>query len=109
MAKRGEIELEDLDPMSDEVAAANGVEIRVHREPDGTRSSVIVPRSVARLDPRQAGMVSDLQRHALLLQQVRGLIEANVLDARDLGVSWAVIGWTLGTTESAARKRWGDS
>jgi len=109
MAKRGQVELEDMHPMMDEEAAAKGVTVRVVTNSDGVRSAVLVPVAFARLSQEAVEVVADLQRKALQLQAIREEIEALVIEARDVGASWAVIGWSVGTTESAARKRWGES
>jgi hypothetical protein len=108
MGKRREVPLEDLEPMGDEEAARGGVEIRVTTGPDGRRSGVLVPRAFARLSEEGSEVVADLQREALALQETRRRIEALVMEAREVGASWSVIGWSLGTTGDAARQRWGE-
>jgi len=109
MAKRGQVPVEDLHPMRDEVAAAKGVSVRVVTDSTGKRSAVLVPVAFARLSQEAVEVVADLQREALRLQEIRERVEALVIESRDVGASWAVIGWSVGTSESAARKRWGQS
>ena len=109
MAKRGQVPVEDMHPMRDEVAAAKGVSVRVVTDSAGKRSAVLVPVAFARLSQEAVEVVADLQREALRLQEIRERVEALVIESRDVGASWAVIGWSVGTSESAARKRWGQS
>ena len=109
MAKRGQVPLEDMHPMEDEKAAAKGVTVRVVTDSNGVRSAVLVPVAFARLSQEAVEVVADLQRSALELRALRDRVEALVIEARDAGASWAVIGWSVGTTGDAANKRWGAS
>lgn len=106
MGKRKQVPLEDLRPMSDEVAYAGGVQVRIRTGHDGERTTVIVPRAFARLSQEATEVVSDLQRKALQLQEIREQVEELVLVAREVGASWDVIGWSVGTTGRAAHQRW---
>ena len=106
MAKRGQVPLEDLRPMTYEVAYADGVQVRMGKGRDGGRTTVIVPRAVARLSQEASEVVSDLQGKAFQLQEIREQVEDLVVIAREVGVSWDVIGWSVGTTGQAARQRW---
>ena len=108
MGRPKQVPLEDLDPMSDEVAARDGVEVRVATSADGKRSAVIVPRAFARLSQEGMEVVADLQAKALLLRDIGDEIEALVVESRAAGASWDVIGWSIGTTGSSAHKRWAD-
>jgi len=109
MGKRREVALEDLEPMSDGKAAAQGVQMRVVTWPDGERSAVLVPVAFSRLSQEAVEVVADLQRKTLALHEIGDQVRALVMEAREVGASWAVIGWSVGTSESAARKRWGES
>jgi len=109
MGKIREVLLEDLNPMSDEVAYADGVQVRTSTGHDGGRVAVIVPRAFARLSGEAAEVVSELQRKALGMREIRDQVEALVMEAREVGASWDVIGWSVGTTGDAARKRWSES
>lgn len=82
------------------------VEVRV-AEVDGRRMAVMVPRSVQRLGAEQTEVVHAMQRRALEAARIRNELEALALEARELGVPWTAIGWSVGTTPQAARKRWG--
>jgi hypothetical protein len=66
----------------------------------------IPPAGVARLGPDAVALVSALQRSVIerreLLRKMDGLVE----ELRELGVSWNVIGWSVGTSAEAARQRW---
>ena len=106
MGKRKQVALEDLEPMGDEVASRNGVQVRTATAADGHRSTVIVPRAFARLSQEGMEVVADLQREALALRDIRDRVEALVIESREAGASWDVIGWSVGTTGDAARKRW---
>jgi hypothetical protein len=108
MGKLRQVPLEDLNPMSDEAAYSKGVQVRVATAADGKRSAVIVPRAFARLSPEGMEVVSDLQRESLRLHEIRERVEALVIEARGAGASWAVIGWSVGTTGDSARQRWGE-
>lgn len=65
------------------------------------------PRAVSRLGADQREALDRLVRQAREIERQRALLDATVRKARDQGVSWAVIGWALGTTGEAARQRWG--
>jgi hypothetical protein len=107
MAKRGYVPLEDLEPMGDGEAASRGVQVRTVTDTEGRRSAVLVPVAFARLSQEGVEVVADLQRKALLLQEIREDIEALVVEARTVGASWDVIGWSVGTSGQASRQRWG--
>jgi hypothetical protein len=100
--------LEDLDPMSDMRAVGEGVQVRTHTGSDGKKSVSIQPRAFARLSEEGHEVMADLQRTAFELQEIREKLEALVIEARNVGASWALIGWSLGTSGDAARQRWGD-
>ena len=107
--KLRQVPLEDLNPMSDEVAYADGVQVRMGTGRDGAKTTVIVPRAFARLSQEATEVVAELQRKALQLHQIREQVEELVAIAREVGASWAVIGWSVGTTGDAARQRWSES
>ncbi len=66
----------------------------------------IPPAGMDRLGSEAVARVSALQHAVMarreLLRQVDGLVE----ELRELGVSWNVIGWSVGTSSEAARQRW---
>jgi len=106
MGRRKQVPLEDLRPMTDKAAYADGVQVRMGKGRDGERTTVIVPRAFARLSQEGTEVVSDLQRKAFQLQEIREQVEELVVIAREVGASWDVIGWSVGTTGQAARQRW---
>jgi len=108
MGKLRQVPLEDLVPMGDEEAKRGGVEVRVAVAADGKRSAVIVPRAFARLSEEGMEIVAVLQQKALLLHEIGRDIEGLVIESRMAGASWDVIGWSIGTSGQAARKRWAD-
>lgn len=66
-----------------------------------------LPVSVRRLRPAQADAVSELQKATMKREELMQRIDHLVGDLREEGVSWGVIGWSVGTTSEAARQRWG--
>lgn len=69
---------------------------------------VLVPASTPRMKSRrQYELAAELQRTVVELRRQQQQLDAVVLDARDAGVSWHVIGWSVGTTAEGARQRWG--
>lgn len=81
-----------------------GLEIR--RLPSGR--AVLVPLALRRLKGEQYEVVSDIQHAAVAVHEAQASLSDLVGEARDLGVSWNAIGWSVGTSAQAARKRWGD-
>ena len=100
-------DLEDMDPMSDMAVVGEGVQVRTQTGPDGKPVVALQPRAFARLSDEAHEVMADLQRTAFELQEIREKLEALVIEARDAGASWALIGWSLGTSGDAANKRWG--
>lgn len=72
------------------------------------RTAVLRPSSVERATPDQHDALHALQRAALGAREAQATLRAEVEYARDLGVSWGVIGWCVGTSGEAARQRYGD-
>lgn len=99
----------DLDPVGvgrlhGEPGGDDG-DVAVYRAPDG--STVMAPVSYRRLDPAGRDAVAAVQQAASQIAQWQALLAESVSLARDEGVSWDLLGWSVGTTGSAARKRWG--
>jgi len=88
---------------------------RTHREEDGdvgiTRTPegglVILPVSVRRLTGEALEVASDIQAVAAEIGALQERLTEGVAYGRQVGLSWGVIGWSVGTTGDAARKRWG--
>jgi hypothetical protein len=74
---------------------------------DGERHAMLLPRGARALDGEAREVVRLLSRQAAWMHEVTGYIEELVHESRELGVSWSVIGWAVGTTGEAARQRWG--
>lgn len=85
---------------------APGLEVRVHDAADGARRAVIVPRGAAPLTSAQADSLHDLQRVVLGAQVAAGALDEPALHARDEGVPWALIAWSVGADQEVARRRW---
>lgn len=74
-----------------------------------TRSGALfLPIAVKRLPEDQLETLADLQHLALARQQALISIEEVIVVARNQGLSWNVIGWSIGMSGQAARKRWLD-
>ena len=84
---------------------AMGLGVAIVRTGDG--SAVVLPRAVRGLRGEALEAAAELQRvavHRTELDEQMGHLAGHL---RDLGVSWGVIGWSVGTTAQAAQKRWG--
>lgn len=68
--------------------------------------SPVEPGAVRRLTSGQRMVLADVQHHALEIEQLERHLDELVLEARSEGVSWAVIGWSVGLTSEGARQRW---
>jgi hypothetical protein len=82
-----------------------GLGVTVVRSANG--GAYFLPRSITRLTGEAEVTVHALQEAATHRAQIDEDIEQLVSEARELGVSWAAIGWSVGTTGEAARQRWG--
>lgn len=85
---------------------ALGLGVAVSRTASG--AAYFRPRSIMNLSAEAAQVVAALQRAAIHRAEVDASIDELVLELRDLGASWAAIGWSVGTTGEAARQRWGE-
>lgn len=84
---------------------APGGDVAVMRDGDG--SAYLMPRALRDLDRDQAAAARRLQDVADALAVGRDHLEAAVHRARSLGLSWDSIGWCIGLTGAAVRKRFG--
>lgn len=73
-----------------------------------SEGAVVLPASARRLDPEQLGTVRDLQRVGLQIATLEGQAEELAREARELGVSWSLIGFALGLTGEATRRRYSE-
>jgi hypothetical protein len=65
------------------------------------------PRSWDRLGEEGQYVLAGLQGIAAQIHEMQGHLEEHVLEARELGASWDLIGWSIGTTGEAVRQRFG--
>lgn len=72
----------------------------------GRTAAAFIPASIANLGEEQAEIVGQIQHVALAIADHQDQLERLVIEARELGVSWSAIGWSVGTTPQAARQRW---
>jgi hypothetical protein len=84
-----------------------GEDVAMLRTADG--HAILLPLSLTKLHGEQLQAVADLQSKAVAVRRAQTQLRELVLENRDLGVSWAAIGWSVGTSGEAARQRWGDS
>jgi hypothetical protein len=69
--------------------------------------AALVPLAIRRLEPSSMRHMAKLQNVVRRRQALGELVDELVADARSQGVSWSSVGWCVGTTGDAARKRWG--
>ncbi len=74
----------------------------------GSGHGVLVPRSIGRLSGQALEAAAELQDLANLRARVASQVDEAVQAAREEGLSWGAIGWSLGTSAQAAQKRWGN-
>jgi len=74
---------------------------------DGRAAAFFAPRAYKRLTDEGQQVLASLQRIAAQIHEMQAHLDEHVLDARDLGASWDLIGWSVGTTGEGARQRWG--
>lgn len=102
MGNLDEIEFGDVED-GDEVAV---IQIA---DNEGNQRAMFMPVSMQRkLDRDQLRLVAEMQRDVMQIQQLQEHIDSIALKARDWGLSWAAIGWSVGLTAEGARKKWGE-
>jgi hypothetical protein len=112
MTSRKRVAPEDQGPTREEgpgLTEQGAVQIVMSSNGEAFFRPAIRPRSWDRLGEEGVSLVSGLQRIAAQIHEMQGHLEEHVLDAREVGVSWDLIGWSVGTTGDAARQRWGKS
>lgn len=95
--------MDDFDPNG--IGPTHGEDDGTVRTPDG--DIVLLPVSVRRLKGDAREIASDLQAVAGQISGLQGRLAQGVAYGRQVGLSWGVIGWSVGTTGEAARQRWG--
>lgn len=69
--------------------------------------AALIPVSARRLPPEVKLQLTDLMRLTAEIDRAVQELGERVLELRESGASWSVIGWGLGTTGEGARKRFG--
>lgn len=88
------------------------VALVVRKNVDGSSTAALmptglVPRAVRSASPELLDVFSAMQHTAGEVERLVQVLGDLATDARDLGASWASIGWCVGTSGEAARQRWG--
>ncbi len=65
------------------------------------------PAAAYKLSGPVAVRLSDLQEAVMKRRALLAEVDRLVEELREEGVSWNLIGWSVGTTSEAARQRWG--
>jgi hypothetical protein len=76
----------------------------------GDRSYFIpmLPKAARRLSPEGRDAVISLQDAVRDVQAAQDRLQKRATAARREGVSWMIVGWCLGLSGEAARKRWSE-
>lgn len=69
--------------------------------------ALFVPSSVSKLRGVQAELVVDIQDQAARVHEAQADLDRLIAEARDEGVSWVAVGFSVGMTAQGARQRWG--
>ena len=69
--------------------------------------ALMLPASVARLTGAALEIVVELQDQAAGVHQAQVRLDELVEEAREEGVSWGAIGFSVGLSAQGARQRWG--
>jgi hypothetical protein len=92
-------------------AEHEGGPVAVRRTHDGRAffqpADALNPRALERLDGDQQHVLAAIQTNAMQIRMATEDLDQHVALAREMGVSWHLIGWSVGTTGEAARQRWG--
>jgi hypothetical protein len=68
---------------------------------------VMLPKSLRDLRGEALEVTQEIQDARAQMHELQARVDVLVETARDLGLSWNAIGWCVGTTGDAARRRWG--
>lgn len=97
----------DFDPAVGAVDPGEEVRVYVSGREDGNRA-IALPASIRRMTGERLEVVRELQEIAREMEGWRDRLDELVPVARELGVSWAAIGFSVGLTGEAARLRWSE-
>jgi hypothetical protein len=107
MAKR-----EQADEFGADLAVGEGTldpfdHVEIRKSSDGV--AVALPRSGSskrRLNGDALDVLADVQGVVRRIQRDRATLDELVAEARKYGCPWTLLGFSVGTTAEAARKRW---
>lgn len=97
----------DFEPAVGAIDPGEDVRLYVSEGRDGHRQVTALPASVRRLTGERLEVINELQALGRQAEWIRNRYDLLVPEARELGVSWAAIGFSVGLTGEAARLRWG--
>jgi hypothetical protein len=95
---------DDFDPIG--VGRQHDQAVKVMRLASG--GVVLLPAAIRRLKGEDLATVEALQHTASEIGRLQNALADGVAYSRERGLSWAVIGFSVGTSGEAARQRWGD-
>lgn len=100
-------------PEDDETTAASNIgtddsePVTVRRTLEGHGYfTPVQPAAVGRLSTEAAELLAELQDVVITRRELLLQVDELVEGLREHGVSWGLIGWSVGTSSEAARKRW---
>ena len=95
--------------LGSEIDENDSVELIRIMDNEGRQMAMMMPSSMKRkLDEDQLRLVAEMQRDVRQIQKLQEHIDQVGLKARDWGMSWAAIGWSVGLTAEGARKKWSE-
>jgi hypothetical protein len=101
-----------FEPMSPgppmEALTDEGVAVIRFKDSEGRPRILFGVPAAARGNVEQMEVLADLQGDVGLIMTYQRQLADRVRLARELGMSWHTIGWSVGLTGEGARKRWGD-
>lgn len=83
-----------------------GDSVRVLRNESG--SVLMLPSAYAKLNESQRELISELQHVAAEISRLTDAMGSLVREGRDEGLSWDLLGWSIGRTGRAVSMRFGD-
>jgi hypothetical protein len=99
------------DPLAEDVHIGvddPGGPVHVRRTADGRAALLPTSRSGRQLGNDGLEVLADVQATIRDLDKLRDDLDQLVAEARELAVPWELIGFSVGLTGEAARKRWLD-
>lgn len=97
--------MQDFDPLG--IGRGHDIDQAVKVTRLAAGGVVLLPQAIRRLKGESLEAAQALQETAAEIGMLQDRLEAYVGRARELGLSWNVIGWSVGTSGEAARQRWG--